>query len=246
MSTFKFPTIPTRFYKGVTNVGANHPLAFYSQPDPAVWHSYFNEWSYYQANQWTINNVGSPTIAVVSGDGGVLSIATGGTTGNSTQFTGIAPGFLPEANRMMILRMRFSISDVTNSVFQFGLVNASPTIFAPTDGFYFSKADQSATLVANVTGGSATTSINAATLTNSTYVDAAIVTDCTTNAWVFINQRQVGTITGATFPTAILTRDWEIKTTTGAAVTLLQDYVFFAKSRRLQGSPSNLNVFAPR
>lgn len=246
MSNFKFNPIPTRFYKGVTNVAAHHPLAFYSQPDPATWHSYFNDWSYYQSNQWTVNNVGSPTIGLVSGDGGVLSIATGATTGNSTQFTGTAPGYLPEANRMIIARMRFSLSDVVNSAFQFGLVNAAPTVLAPTDGFYFSKADQSAVLVANSAASSVVTSLNATTLVNSTYVDVALVTDCTSAVWVFVNQIMVGTLTPAAFPSVILTRDWEVKTTSNAAVTMLEDYVFFAKSRKLQGSSTGINVFAPR
>ena len=69
----------TRFPNGVGNHPDNHPLANLPLLDPAVSHTFFEDFDKsFIAADWTVSGTNSITPIVVDGEGGVVDLVTAG------------------------------------------------------------------------------------------------------------------------------------------------------------------------
>lgn len=231
------PQSPTRFSKGVTNVSQQHPLSMYVGNDPHKWHLDTNDFDTFGATGWTITRVGTtPTEALTSEDGGVLLLTTTAGATDSTFLQEVGPSFTIVSGLQFIMRVRFKVSDSTNSQFQFGLMQSGATAFAPTDSIHFDKptAAQTVNLV-TTSASTATTTSAIATMADATYIELAVYLDGAGNASYYVNGRRSGTVT-LTNPTGVLTVSFGLKNGAAAIKTASLDFYFAAKERPAIGA----------
>ena len=103
---------PTRFPKGITNVDANALMAQLPMPyPPALLHTYFEDFDYYTAADWTITRVGTtPTEALTDVDNGVLLLTMAATDDSSSFLQKKGESFLPASGKKMFFEARASPS----------------------------------------------------------------------------------------------------------------------------------------
>lgn len=140
--------------------------------DQTAYHIYYNEFDRYAAADWTITNVGvTPTNALTSIDGGALltTITAADNDGSFLQLP--TNGFLFDPAKRLYFKARFKVSDATQSDVIFGLQVLDTTPLAVTDGIWFYKADDAATLSFNVAKASVQTTVPAiATVVANTFM----------------------------------------------------------------------------
>ena len=95
---------PVRFPYGVTNAAKAGPLGMYGLPDPASWHTYFNDFDeYVVTTRWTETKTGAGTVAVTDADGGVLLITNAAADNDAVALaaaTAAASAFAAEAPKI--------------------------------------------------------------------------------------------------------------------------------------------------
>lgn len=224
------PQAVSRFQKGATNVGPNHPLFQTPIQDLTKWHYYQNDWEQYVAADWTVTNVGTtPTQALGNTDGGVLLLTTTAGATDSTYLVKVGAGFLLATGKQFGIRARFSLSDSTNSRFDFGLVNIGATFAsAVTDGIQFSKPTGAQTVNLITTSGSTATTTSAiATMADATFIELAAYGDGAGNISYYVNNQRSGTV-ALTLPTVVLSPAFGVQNGAAAIKTatidLLQAY----------------------
>jgi hypothetical protein len=226
---------PTRFPGGVTNVRKGTNAGNYGLPDPASWHTYFNDFDTYAAADWTVTEVGTATQALADGDGGLLLVTNSAADDDSSFNQKVGESFLLESGKPAVFKARFKVSDATQSDLVIGLQVTDTTPLDATDGVYFIKADGSTSLSAvcrkNATTGS--TSLTAATLANDTYVVVGWYYDGVSSVIAFINDAAVGTLDGSStyLPDTELTVSFGIQNGEAVAKTMTVDYLLAAKKR---------------
>lgn len=249
--------VPSRFPKGVTNNLASHPLGRFKNPDPLRAHIFANDFDAYASGDWSLTGQGTPTSALTAGDGGLLLLTTTTAAGDGAFLQKTPGAFTMQSGKQIWFRGLFTLADVTATTFFAGIVNAGATAFAPTDGFYFTKAAAGTQLVFNYknTTGSVSQSFNLpntpATYTtyndllqssgtasflpiaNSTQFVLGAHYDGNVTLQIFFNDARVGSITLAGAPTtATLAPAFGVTNgTTTAAKTLTVDGVLAAKER---------------
>jgi hypothetical protein len=228
--------VVTRFPNGITNNDA--ASAFNGLPvlDPTKVHMYFEDFDLYTAGDWTITATGAGTEALTNVNGGVLLLTCSAADNDNIFYQKVGASFLPTAGKAMWFATRFATSDATQSDIVVGLQIVDTTPLDVTDGIYFLKADDAATvsLIArkNATTGSVTGTVTG-TLVNATYTKLAWFYDGVDRVWY----AQDGTILGSvdassTFlPDTILTVSFGIQNGEAVAKTLSMDYLMVAMER---------------
>lgn len=226
---------PTRFPGGVTNVTAQNPLGQYGLPDPSKWHTYFEDFDYYTAGDWTVTETGSATQALTDADGGVLLVTNAAADDDASFSQKVGESFLMAAGKKAIFKARFKLSDATQTDAVIGLQVTDTTPLDATDGIYFIKADGSTNLSVvcrkNATTGS-TTAV-ATTLADDTYVTVAWYYDGNGNLAYFVNDVQIGTLDASSdfLPDTDLTVSFGVVNGEAVAKTMSIDYLFASKER---------------
>ncbi len=185
----------TRFPNGVTNVDANSIFNSLKSPDPNLYHVFSEDFDTYLASDWTVTVIGTtPTAALIDGNGGLLAL-----TGTAVDNDGIAlqtvkESFFPVAGKKTFFFSRFKLSDATQMDFLVGLQITDTTPFDATDGIYFIKADDAASLSIicrkNATTGSTTAVVG--TLANDTFVTVAFFYDGVDRLYYSLNGTALG------------------------------------------------------
>jgi hypothetical protein len=207
----------------------------YGLPDPSSWHSYFDDFDYYVAGDWTVTEVGTATQALTDADGGVLLITNSAADNDSSFSQKVGESFLLEAGKPAVFKCRFKVSDATQSDLVIGLQITDTSPLDATDGVYFTKADGSASVSAvcrkNASTGS--TSLAAATLADDTYIVLGWYYDGKSSVQVFADDVQVGTLDGSSthLPDTELTVSFGIQNGEAVAKTMSVDYILAAKRR---------------
>lgn len=224
----------TNLIGGVTNVPETVTMGAFVAPDPSALHVFFNDFDTYAAGDWTIGDVGTSTVALASGDGGILTIETGALDDNHSYFQTAAASFTFEAGKAFWYKARFKLDEVIQSDVLMGLylIDASPIASAPTDGVWFSKLDGSTTLnaIQAKSGGSVvTTAIT--TMVADTYVTVGFYYDGASSFKYFLNDVVVGSAAATNLPTVPLAVSFVIQAGEAAEKTLSIDYILAAKER---------------
>lgn len=204
---------PTKFPSGVSTDFVWGILRDYAAPNPAKYHTYFDDFDWLNSGNtsslYTATKTGtSAALASQGGDGGQLLFTTGTASGNVTVLTtAVCPFVIPVLPKRMFYMTRVQISDITNVGFWAGLIAATggvpiTTIAGITDGIYFTKADNSATAVnlLIVSGGTtqATVAIPANVITTyllaNTWIDMGFEVTTGGDVLVFFGYPYVGYI----------------------------------------------------
>lgn len=230
------PPPVTRYPNGVTTVPATDPLAMFGMPDPTKWHSYFEDFDYYLAGDWTITNASAGTVALADIDGGAILITNAAGDDNAIFLNKKGEGFLLEAGKRAFFKARFKISDVTQSDFVIGLQVTDTTPLDVVDGIYFLKTDGAATLDVFCRKDAATGSTTAAaiaTLVNDTFVTVALYYDGVGTLSYYVNDVIKGQLvaTSAYLPDQELTVSIGLQNGEAVSKNATIDYVFVAEER---------------
>jgi hypothetical protein len=163
------------------------PLANYGLPNPAFYHTDFDDFDYSLSvtGPWTKQVNANGTIAQQAGDGGSILFTTNSSTPLTTDIAVIQRPFANfnfTLGKKFFFLARVQLADVINPALLMGLVQTTATPFTVTDGLYFLKASGSSTnLILRSTNTSVNTDIAIPTaeylLTNATYVDMSFSID---------------------------------------------------------------------
>lgn len=231
---------PSRFPSGMTNAAPGSPLGMFGLPDPSSWHVYFDDFDTYNASDWTITTTeagaGDATEALTDADGGVLLITNDAADNDNDFFQKKGESFLLEAGKRAFFKARIKTSDATDSDIVIGLQVTDTTPLDVTDGIYFLKADDAATLsvICRKNASTGSTSASAiASMANDTWIELAWFYDGKGSLAYFVNGAQLGTLDASStyLPDTELTVSFGIQNGAAAAKTLSVDYLLAAKER---------------
>lgn len=226
----------TRFPNGVTN---SSDIAFFAdmgQLDPTKFHTYFDDFDYFTAGDWTITTTeagaGDATEALTDGDGGLLLITNDAADDDNDFLQKKGESFKFVAGKRLWFKTRFKVSDATQSDLVIGLQITDTTPLAVTDGVYFLKADGSTTVNCLVTKNSTSTTTAAATLASDTFITLGFYYDGASTIQIWADD-----LVAATSVTTNLVDDEELTISFGiqngeaVAKTLTIDYILAVKER---------------
>lgn len=227
---------PARFTAGVTNASPGSLMAQFGMPDPTKWHVWFDDFDTFTAAEWTITTTeagaSSASEAITPGDGGVL-LVTNDSADNDADFFQGAETFRLAAGKKLFFKTRIRTSDATQSDIVIGLQITDTAPLDVTDGVFFLKPDDAATLNFLVEkDNTATTQAAVTTLANDTWVDLGFYYDGKSTFGVFVNDVQVASVASTNMPDdEDLAVSFGIQNGAAAAKTLSVDYILVAKER---------------
>ena len=229
--------IVTRFEYGVTNVGQDTLFADMVQPDPTLFHQYFNDFDTYVAGDWVVTETDSgATQALTAGDGGLLLITNTAADDDLVALQKTPAAWSFTAGKKTFFRARFKVSDATQSDLVIGLQVVDTTPLDVTDGVYFLKADGS-TAVSVICRKNATTGSTSAsaitTLANDTFVELGWYYDGDSKVYYEVNGSVLGSLdaSSAFLPDANVTVSFALQNGEAVAKTMTVDYIYVAKER---------------
>lgn len=227
----------TRFPNGLTNVGDADLFADMVQPDPTLFHQYFNDFDTYAAGDWVVTETqAGATQALTAGDGGLLLLTNSAADDDLVALQKTPAAFTFTAAKKTFFRCRFKVSDATQSDVVIGLQVVDTTPLDVTDGVYFLKADGSTAFSVicrkNATTGS-TSASSIATLADDTYIELGFYYDGESKVVYEVNGVVVGSLDGtsAFLPDTTCTVSFALQNGEAAAKTMTLDYIFVAKER---------------
>ncbi len=162
----------TNLPHGVTNNTKQNCLGEMIQLDPSIMHTYFNDFDNYVETDWIVTeSEPEATQTITDGDGGILLLTNSSDDNELVAIQKVGESFKFEAGKKLFFKARFKLSDATNSDAIIGLQITDTTPFDVTDGVYFIKNDDAATLDFKVVKNStATTASSILTMANDTYI----------------------------------------------------------------------------
>ena len=224
----------TRFPNGVTNVGEQSLFAELGQPAATLYHTYFEDFDYYTAADWTVTETqAGATQALTDGDGGLLLITNTAADNDLVSLQKVGESFRFASGKPLFFEARFKVSDATQSDVVIGLQITDTTPLDVTDGVFFIKADGAATVDFFVEkNNTATTASAVATMANDTFIRLGFYYDGISAVQYFVN----GSIAGSSVTTNLpddedMTITIAIQNGEAVAKTMTVDYVYVAKER---------------
>ncbi len=224
----------TRFPNGVTNVGEQSLFAELGQPAATLYHTYFEDFDYYTAADWTVTETDAgATQALADGDGGLLLITNTAADNDLVSLQKKGESFRFASGKPLFFEARFKVSDATQSDVVIGLQITDTTPLDVSDGVFFIKADGAATVNFLVEkNNTATTASAVATMADDTYIRLGFYYDGISAVQYFVN----GSIAGSSVTTNLpddedMTITIAIQNGEAVAKTMTVDYVYVAKER---------------
>jgi hypothetical protein len=224
----------TRFPNGVTNVGEDSLFAQLGQPAATNFHTYFEDFDYYAAADWTVTETqAGATQALTDGDGGLLLLTNTAADDDLVSLQKVGESFRFAAGKRLFFEARFKVSDATQSDVVIGLMITDTTPLDVTDGVFFIKSDGAATVNFRVEkNNTATAATSIATMANDTFIRLGFYYDGVSAVQYFVN----GAIAGSSVTTNLpddedMTVTFAIQNGEAVAKTMTVDYIYAAKER---------------
>ena len=227
----------TRFPYGLTNVSEVDLFSDMVQPDPTLFHQYFNDFDTYTAGDWTVTETDAgATQALTAGDGGLLLITNTAADNDLVALQKNPAAFTFTAGKKTFFRCRFKVSDATQSDLVFGLQVVDTTPLDVTDGIYFLKADGAATVdfICRKNASTGSTSASAvATMANDTFIELGFYYDGQSKVAYEVNGSVLGSLDASStyLPDTTCTVSFALQNGEAVAKTMTVDYVYVAKER---------------
>lgn len=228
--------IVTRFPFGVTNAGQDTVFADLTMSDPTLYHTYFDDFDTYTAGDWVVTATGSTTQALTAGDGGWLLLTNSAADNDLLALQKTPAAFSFTAGKKTFFSARLKVSNATQCDFVVGLQVVDVTPLDVTDGVYFLKADDAATvsIICRKDASTGSTSASAiATLADDTFVTLAWYYDGVDKIVYAVNGAVLGSLaaTSAFLPDALCTVSFALQNGSAAARTMTVDYIYVAEER---------------
>lgn len=222
----------TNYPNGVTNTTVGTTLGSFVLPDPTSVHAFVDDFNTFTAANWTITKTqGGASQAVITGDGGILSLINTTATNDLNAIQLAFENFAFTAGKQAWFKARFSLSSATNAAAVIGLQITDTTPLAVSDGVFFSKAAASTTLNAIVEKSSTSTTAVAGTMADNVYAVVGCHYDGNSSVNVFFNDSQVASMAITNLPTHTLTISAAVSNGTSAGQTMNIDYILAATER---------------
>jgi len=224
----------TRFPNGVTNVGEDSPFADLTMPAPTKFHTYYEDFDYYVAANWTVTETqAGATQALTDGDGGLLLITNTAADDDLVSLQKVGESYRFASGKELFFEARLKVSDATQSDVVIGLQITDTTPLDVSDGVFFIKADGSTSVSLLVEkNGTATTTSSVATMANDTFISLGFYYDGASSIQYSVN----GVVNGTSVTTNLpddedMTVTIALQNGEAVAKTMTVDYVFVAKER---------------
>ncbi len=224
---------PVRYPSGVTTTVKTSTLGEFILPDMTKAHVYWEDFDYYLATDWMVVEVGVATQILTDADNGILLITTAALDNDSSFQQKVGESFLFETGKKLWFEARFQTSDATESDIVMGLQITDTTPLDVTDGVFFIKPDDAATVDFVVEKDNvATTTSAVATLANATNIRLGFFYDGVNKIKIFVDGVQVGSSVTTNLPDdEVLTLSFGIQNGIAGVKTMSIDYILAAKER---------------
>lgn len=232
----------TRFSNGVNDSSENNiwggGMPFL---DPRKFHQFLEDFDFYLATDWTVTETqAGATQALTAGDGGLLLLTNSAADNDINQIQKVPAAFLPTTGKRFFMNCRFQLSDVVDLDFAIGIQLANvdgTTLATATDGIFFLKADDAATVALYVrqadVAANSVTSGAIATLVNDTMVDLSCYYDGGDRVYYAVNGSTLGyvTVSSSILPNVVCAPIASLKNGAAAAKTATVDRLFVILER---------------
>lgn len=224
----------SRFPNGVTNKFDNDIFANLKVADRSIYHDYFEDFDRYTAAQWVAGGVNPVAPALVAGDGGIISMATTGASGDSNFLQQLVTAWTFAAGKKLFFRARATADDATLCQMAFGLqvAVAGNNFLTPTDGVFIRKpaADTNLYLVSRV-GGVETLSAALGVITAAVPFEVSLAYDGQGNIAAALNGQVRASITPASIAAVAMRVTAGVQAGSAVARTMLLDQLVCIKER---------------
>ena len=223
----------TRFPNGVTNVGEDSLFAALGQLAGPEFHTYFEDFDYYAAADWTVTETqAGATQALTDGDGGLLLLTNTAADNDLVALQKVGESYRFASGKKLFFEARFKVSNATQSDVVMGLQITDATPLDVTDGVFFLKSDDSTTISLLVEKNSTATTTSVGTLADDTYIRLGFYYDGNSSIQAFVNGTYVATsATTNLVDDEDLTISFAIQNGNAVARTMTVDYIYVAKER---------------
>lgn len=225
----------TRFSGGVTNRPENDILGgSFKAPDPTLYHTFFEDFDYYTAADWTVTEVGVATQALTDADGGVLLVTNAAADNDSSSSQKVGESFTLETGKKLFFKSRLAVSDATLSDVLVGLLITDTAPFDVTDGIFFLKSEGSAEVGFFAEKDSVQESAaGVVSMEDATMIELSFLWDGVDRLYYGADGNVLGYIEpDASLPDdEVLTVSFAVRNGEAVAKTLSVDYLFIAKER---------------
>ena len=223
----------TRFPNGVTNVGEDSLFAALGQLAGPEFHTYFEDFDYYAAADWTVTETQpGATQALTDGDGGLLLLTNTAADNDLVALQKVGESYRFESGKKLFFEARFKVSNATQSDVVMGLQITDATPLDVSDGVFFLKSDDSTTISLLVEKNNTATTTSVGTLADDTYIRLGFYYDGNSSIQAFVNGTYVATsATTNLVDDEDLTISFALQNGNAVARTMTVDYVYVAKER---------------
>jgi hypothetical protein len=240
---------PTRFPGGVATAISASIMGQYGMPDPTQWITYFTDlcggWDTFPNatdQNYTVTKTGAGTVAPTDGAGGLALITNAAADNDAVFLQRRGEAFRWSSAKRMLFQARFKVSDATQSDVIMGLQITDTTPLDVTDGIFFIKADDAATLSFVVEKDNVQVTQACGSMANDTYIvvgfyyngKPVVVNGTTTYVFdVYVNGSLVGQRTATTTvpDDEDLCVSFGVQNGEAVAKTMTVDYIFAAVER---------------
>jgi hypothetical protein len=195
-------------------------------------HRLFEDFDMYVANDYTITNAATGTIALTDVDGGALLLTNNTSDDNAIFMQKKGESFRFATGKELWFATRFKVSDATQSDVVIGLQITDTSPLDVTDGVFFLKADGSTTVNLLVEKNNTATTTAITTLADDTFVTLAYLYNGVDRIDAYVNGVFVASSVVTNLPDdEDLTISFGIQNGEAAAKTMTIDFYEAEKAR---------------
>lgn len=230
----------TRFPNGLTNQAVDSIFNSLKEPYPLLYTKFVEDFIDFVPTAWTVTETqAGATQATTGAAGGALLLTNSAADNDINQVQKAAGSFLPVVGKKFFMGCQFQLSDATQSDFAIGiqLVNADGTTLATaTDGIFFLKADDAATIALYCRLDNAAGSVNSGaitTLVDATNVRLSAFYDGVDRLYYGVNGSISGyvTVSASFLPNVVCAPIISLKNGEAVAKTATIDYLYVAQEK---------------
>lgn len=218
----------TRFVNGCVNADKTSPYGSFVLPSPSSCHTFFDDFDAYSSGDWDSTTIGTGTISISNGDGGIITLQNSAAAFDGIVFNQKKEAFSLEIGKKSWFECRIK-TDTTDCSCYCGAVNSGSSLTI-VSGVYFVFIDSAVGFVVqnnNSVIGGATLSIPDLT----EYTSLSFYFDGVSGFYVYVNGEYQTTVSTTLFPTETLCAGSVVYNNVDAASSMLIDYVFLSKER---------------
>ena len=101
----------TNASNGITNVPADNIFGTLKELDPTQLHTFFNDFDTFTSGNWVNTSVGTPTVALIDSDGGILLLTNDANNNDSVALQLINETFQFEVGKRLFFKTRLAVND---------------------------------------------------------------------------------------------------------------------------------------